>query len=110
MGTATDTRYNGWTNYETCAANLWLSNNEGSQRYWAGAAEEALTDTVDEEDACNPKDATYTLSKALEDAHLEEMPELPSSLYSDLLTSALQAVNWYEIAEHMIADASEGRA
>ena len=27
-------RYNGWTNYETWAVNLWIDNDQGSYTYW----------------------------------------------------------------------------
>ena len=34
----------------------------------------------------------------------ERAPELKPSMYSDLLNAALSNVDWYEIAEQMIAD------
>jgi hypothetical protein len=32
-------RYNGWSNYETWCVHLWLTNEEGSYRYWREEAE-----------------------------------------------------------------------
>ena len=29
-----NTTYQGWTNYETWAVNLWLDNEEGVHDYW----------------------------------------------------------------------------
>jgi hypothetical protein len=37
----------------------------------------------------------------------EGAPDLGSSCYADMLNAALGEVCWYEIAEHMIADAKE---
>jgi len=89
--TTTQTRtYNGWTNYETWNVSLWL----------------------DEEDYmhCVPfemreyKDNAYGLSKVIED-YVEEMrPEMPPSMFCDLLGAALSEVNWIEIAEHYLSD------
>ena len=30
----TEKGYQGWTNYETWAVNLWLGNEQGSHEYW----------------------------------------------------------------------------
>jgi len=77
-------KYNGWTNYETWAAKLWIDNDRGSQEYWAETAR-----------MC---DSVYDLTSRLEQHHYERMPHLSSGIYSDLLLSALRAVDWYEIA------------
>ena len=36
-----DQEYNGWKNYETWCVNLWLTNEEGSDRYWRERGQEA---------------------------------------------------------------------
>ena len=36
-----DTKYNGWTNYETWAVKLWIDNEQGTQLAWQDAAREA---------------------------------------------------------------------
>jgi len=33
-------KYNGWTNRETWAFNLWLTNNEGDYNYWKEQAKQ----------------------------------------------------------------------
>jgi len=37
----TDEKYQGWTNHETWALNLWLTNEEGIYHYIQGAIKEA---------------------------------------------------------------------
>lgn len=76
-----DEKYNGWTNYETWCVNLWLANDEGLYNAVQAMDKSSLPDYAD----------------ALKTFVTESAPTL-SGMYSDLLTAALGAVNWYEIA------------
>lgn len=90
--TPTETGYNGWTNYETWVLKLWIDNEQSSQEYWL---EEAKT-----------AESTGTLADQMKDEYEEAMPET-TGVWSDLLTSALGEVNWYEIAEHLQEEVKE---
>jgi hypothetical protein len=72
--------YNGWTNYETWNVKLWLDNDGTTP------------------DSSWPRDI-YGLSEYLKDMIWEQAPDLGASMFSDLLTAALQEVEWREIAE-----------
>jgi len=81
-------RYNGWTNYETWAVDLWMSNDAGSYRQWQEVA--YLT-----EDA-------GTLAELIKEYHEENGPVHEDgwvpSVYTDLLYATMSEVNWDEIA------------
>lgn len=104
---SSDKTYNGWSNYETWAVNLWWSNDEYTCDMMDDYAKEAIREALEEgegEDTSEVKQsATYKLSKLMEQ-HLEDylgecsIPE--SSLISDLLGAAISEVNFYEIAKH----------
>lgn len=88
--------YNSWTNYETWVVNLWIRNESQTINYW-------LEVTADCKRA-DPQHIEYGLSERLKNEITEDTPEMGASMYADLLGSALDNVNWREIAEHMIDD------
>lgn len=73
--------YNGWTNYCTWAAALWLDNEETTYKYFRGLAAEIKEEEAD-----------------------ENAPELSASMYSDLLGFAMQEINYYEIASNILEE------
>ena len=90
--------YNGYTNYETWNVCLWLSNDEGTYRFWQ-AHRERLSGEVDSEDLAQ------TLAKELEEEVWNNHPLQESAgMYSDLITRALSQVNWVEIAESILEE------
>ena len=95
-----DSRYNGWLNYETWLANLWLTN--GGSDILTEMATEALNDANGDKD-----EAAISLSISLESIHDEQLDSsnLPDyGFFADLLNSALRAVDWREIAENALSD------
>lgn len=83
--------YNGWTNYETWNVKLWLDNDCDSYELARDLVRQAGNDA-------------YRVSKALQEMVEEQQPDLGASMFADLLSAALHEVNWYEIAEHYLAD------
>lgn len=107
MTTAT-TKYNGWTNYETWAVNLWIDNDQGSDRYWRECAAEAWA-AADGDDRpsywTRSEAALYALSDRIKRETEEGSPLAnESSLYADLMTAALSEVDWQEIADGLLED------
>ena len=90
-----DATYNGWTNYETWVTKLWIDEEEGSYHYWRERAQEYA------ESEESFMENAYNLSQELKDTYEEEMPET-EGVWSDLLRSAFQAINWHEIAESLL--------
>ena len=81
-----DTKYNGYTNYETWAVCLWIDNDE----YMQGVAR-SMVRHKDLEDG--------SAAQAIKEWFEEMKPELGASLWSDLLNAAMSEVNWQEVAE-----------
>ena len=110
------TDYSGWANYETWSVHLWLTNEEGSYRYWREQAQERREEARDCEQV---EDAIWTIEQA-ERANLaaqlrneveEATPLEEASLFADLLNATLSEVDWHEIAtaflEELGPDADE---
>lgn len=79
--------YNGWSNYETWATNLWLTNDEGTYNYLVESARE-VADKYELADVI-----AGIVDDMVNDA------DLPASLLSDLLSAAVSEINFHEVAE-----------
>lgn len=119
MSTDKDTRYNGWTNYETWAVALWLDNEQGSYNHWRERAQEAYNEaeagkhyaSQTREDAA--KIALCDELKQWHEDYCEESgidDKLGGTVFADLMNAALGEVNWYEIAEHYLAGVDKAEA
>lgn len=84
--------YNGWANYETWCCTLWINNNA-----------ELYTDIRSTAQAL--KGHLDVFARYLEDNIVDNMPAiLPQSMYSDLLTNAIQNIDFYEIAKEIMEE------
>ncbi len=102
-----DTKYNGWTNYETWLVNLWMGND--SSEYWAERAQEVYDSAEAEKSFTRDERAVLNLAEAMKDEHEEASPEV-TGLWADMINAALSAVNWYEIATHYIDEVENEEA
>ena len=89
----TDTKYNGWTNYETWNVALWLSEED-----WQGQNERTIR-----------KLDTYDLGKHLQEYIEEFVPDI-KGCYADMLNASIRAVNWHEIATNYKSELEEEAA
>lgn len=95
--------YNGWSNKETWAVNIWVGNNQELQEHFLEVtirAWEASSDSI----GSRSTQARYTLQDQIKDWMEENQPET-EGLWADLLGAALSSVDYYEIADIWLRDA-----
>jgi hypothetical protein len=97
----TSNKYNGWTNYETWNANLWIDNDWQLSEMCAMIAAD-LFGSYEDHDTM-----THILAERIKEAFEDNQPELPASFYSDVLNASMREVNWFEIAAHYIENEAE---
>jgi hypothetical protein len=101
--------YNGYSNYETWAVQLWIDNNESSSAYWRRLAEEVYNHQASEQvHFSKVEDATCILTEKLRDSYNNGMEVLLSdgnatgTIWADLLNASVCAVNFHEIAKNLM--------
>ena len=92
-----DTKYNGWTNYETWLVNLWLDNDGSSE-----TLREMAESTYDTKADFNEYSFSKIVREYVEETYADSIPE--SGMISDLVGAAFSSVNWQEIASHYADD------
>jgi hypothetical protein len=104
--TEQDTTYNGWTNYETWAAGMFLDGNydgEGVYRHGLDIIREAAkSGEVGRSTAI--ADLADAIRELVEENVRNATDDLASGLAADLLGSALGSIEWRELAESRLPE------
>jgi hypothetical protein len=95
----------GWSNYETWATNLWLTNDQATYNLCRAFASESRREAAAAEQVTKRiwtvrEATTFRLADLLR-RHVQAQNPIAAqaSVYADLLNAALSEVNWTEIAE-----------
>jgi hypothetical protein len=95
-----DSKYNGWTNYETWNAALWIDNDwRMSERLHLQAGDFLSSYEQD--------DSIEKLAGIIRELFYDMMPELEAGFFSDVMSASLLVVNFREIASHYIDEMVE---
>lgn len=95
-----DETYNGWTNRETWAANLHITNDEGLY----SSARETVQDAID---VAGPDKGSHTAANALEDwfeSTTEDFSDSDGIQTMVREVGSVWRVNWKEIADGLLED------
>lgn len=107
----TDQKYNGWSNWQTWAVMLWIDNDEGSQSYWLDCAMDSDRAAPRNHFSTNRRqEQRMWLADLLKSEYQDRASELiesEASVFTYLMSAALDAVDWHEIAESLLNDTNE---
>lgn len=102
-------KYQGWTNFETWCVALWLDNDEKLNKWIYWKAPKFLKRQIKEIEKLSDRKNSFTsaeidfadlIKKYIEAKQPRAVKQ--SGLYGDLMSGALRAVNYREIAKHIL--------
>ncbi|MDZ7703650.1 MAG: hypothetical protein U5L04_04090 [Trueperaceae bacterium] len=101
--------HEGWSNYPTWCVNLYFQNDERMSRWALELIAQATDDYVPDGDEYEYEsvDPVTWLADAIQDLTRKEMPgciEQATGLWGDLITHALEQVDYREIATEWLAE------
>ena len=96
--------YNGWTNYETWNVKLWIDNEEGTYNYCRDMARGFYVNSEADDFWGVTENALFDFRDFLEKWIEGGIPEIPNSLYLDILLANLKEVDYMEIAKSIFEE------
>ena len=102
----------GYANYQTWNVALHLGNDYNAYLYWQERAK-MIKDVIENGDCDNVEVGIWTAEQAAKflladelEADMKDTHPLvhQASMYSDLLTHSLGRVDWYEVADSVLAE------
>jgi hypothetical protein len=96
-------------NHETKLVMLWIDNSEATHSFWRICADITYKTAQETKTFSKYESAKYDLATHMKEKFTTDMYDMCESnnvngLWADLLSSALQEINWSEIAECYLED------
>jgi hypothetical protein len=94
-----DNKYNGWTNYETWNANLWIDWHMSERIAMLTADLFGSYEDLDE--------ITNFVAHEIKSMFIDLMPDIESGFFADVMNASFREVNFHEIARHYVEAEAE---
>jgi hypothetical protein len=99
--------YNGYKNYETWCAAMWIANDHGCTDLWQDAAIECFEETDKSKDFSERRESAIRSFSAVVRENLSNDRDVypDNGLLMDLLNAAIDRVDWLTVASDLFDDA-----